>query len=411
MSNCMKRSLAFLSAAFLAALAAACAGTPAPDATPNPDKALLAGRWEQFIPVESLPQTLELETSGGARVDGEACTWRLRGDTLYIGRGGAEKAYGYTVSGYMLTLTCAEADASDFYINPERFADGADDNARFKGRWGGFSTFGMMDFDGAGGLTDIVYTTAGRADLPKRYAARDGILQSADADGNHTYNLYAFSPEGALLLAETPEYDELERQWSPHWKKSEPGPAMLGNWTMAFDTQPGAAGFPAQLQLGAGGAAKAGTPGFPGADIRWEYYNGGFLALMMSDADLRYAWCESAGGGVLFLGNPDADEAWYYDDARYKPTVEALADIAGIWREEEGGMALEVRAGGTVLAADGGGKETELSAQAAGGLMRLRKGDDTWYMAYDADDGEMSLWYGGAPFFGEREMPARLIRD
>jgi hypothetical protein len=164
------------------------------------------------------------------------------------------------------------------------------------------------------------------------------------------------------------------------------------------------------LELGAGGAAKARTQGVPAFDIRWEYYNGGFAVLLMSDTDLRYAWCESA-GGALFLGNPDADEAWYYDGAQYKPTIGALADIAGLWREEDGRMALEIRADGTVKATDDEGKETELSGQAAGGLMRLKKGANTWYMACEADEGQMSLYYGSVPFFGGKEMPVSLTKD
>lgn len=405
----MKRLAALTIIFLLAALPCGCA-KPAPQPTANPDAALVAGHWEQFIPVQSLPQTLTLDASGTATADGSNGTWRLSGDTLAIRRGGSEDDFTYTVSGYMLTLTSDEADASDFYINPDTFASGADKNAQLAGQWAAFSTFSMMNFDGSGGLDDIVYTTAGRTDLPMKYAARDGILQTEDTSRNYTYNLFDFSSDGALLLAETTDYDNPDRQWTAYWKKTEPDAGLLGDWTMAFDTQPGSTGLPSALKLQAGGKGSAEAQGAPSAaDIQWECYNGGFVVLA-AGANLQYAWY-TAQGGVFALGNPDVDEAWYIDESRYKPDVAGLKGIAGGWKEEDTKMELDVGESGSVTAVNDVGTKTSLAAAAADGLLQLRQGGKTYYLSYSVDDNEMKLYYGDVPFFSQKEMPATLTKQ
>lgn len=400
---------ALLLALLAAALPPGCAKpTPQPTA-PNPEAELLAGHWEQFIPVASLPQSVTLDASGSAAVDGADATWRIEGDTLYLRRGRSEDAYAYTVSGYMLTLTDANADASDFYINPEAFAAGADRNAQLAGQWAAFSTFESLRFNGAGGLSDVVYTTAGRTELPMKYAARDGILQTADASGNMTYNLYDFSPEGALLLAETSDYDNPNRRWTAYWKKTDPDAGLLGEWKLAFHTQGGNAGLPAALTLGGGGAGSMAAQGAAPVPMLWEYYDGGFAVLDSGGADLQYFWCEQA-DGVLSLGNPDVDEAWYFDESRYRPEASGLKAIEGAWREEDAEMGLDVGPGGVATAVDDEGRKTGLAAAAAGGLMKLTTGGKTYYIAYGVDGDEMKLYYGDVPFFGAKEMPVTLVK-
>jgi hypothetical protein len=404
----MKRLVAFL--LLVALCLAGCAGQPSQPATANPDAALLTGLWEQLISVESLPQEIALDASGSAVVDGESGHWRLDDGMLYLRSGGSESVFSCTVSGYMMTLNSASADASDFYINPALFSAGAGSNAALAGQWAAFSTFGMMAFDGADGLDSIVYTTAGRTVLKQKYAALDGILQTVDTGGNYTYNLYDFSAEGALLLAETTEYDRDERQWTAYWKKANPEPGLVGDWSLAFDTQPGSAGLPAALKLRGDGTGSAEQRGAAASDIRWEYYSGGFVVLLYSDTYLQYAW-SGVQGGVLSLGNPDVDEAWYTDESRYRPTVAGLQEILGTWKAGDSSMELRIGPGNFTSATNDSGMEAQLSASSADSLLKLENGGETYYIAYSVDDGTMRIYYGNVPFFDAKEMPASLTKQ
>lgn len=406
----MKRTcMAFILAATMMACASGCA-KPAPQSPPNPDAALLAGQWEQFIPIESMPQAIALDASGAAEVDNVSGRWRLEPGSLFIRQGGQEDKYSYTVTGYMLTLYDTSTDTSEFYINPQIFAAGADKNASFKGQWAAWSTFGKMSFDGGTGLDNIVYTTTGRTDLTQKYAARDGILQTVDADGNYTYNLFSFGGDGALLLAETTDYDNENKQWTAYWKTAPPASGLLGEWTQIIDTSPGGAGLPAVLTLGGDGAGGAAAQGKSAAAIKWEYYGGGFILIEYSETNLQYAWC-SQQGGALYLGNPDVDEAWYIDSSRLKPTAAPLKDILGTWKLEDSKLALAVKSNGTVEVTNEAGETTALDASAADGILKLERSGKTYYMAYSVDGGSMKLYYGQLPFLEQKEMPVTLVKS
>lgn len=399
---------ALLAFALLAFTAAGC-GKPTAQPTPGPDAAALAGLWEQFMPVESMPREITLDASGSAAVDNENCRWRLDGGSLFIRRGGQETRYSYTVSGYMMTLYDTSSDTSEFYINPQVFAAGADRNADFKGLWAAWSTFAMMAFDGEGGLSNIVYTTAGRTDLGARYAARDGILQTVDTGGGYTYNLYSFGEDGALLLAETTDYDNENKQWTAYWKSAAPPEGLPGSWTRVAGQSPGEGGFPSVLNLVADGSGSAAAQGGGTTGLHWEYYAGGFVIIKYSETDLRYAWCTPQGGS-LFLGNPDVDEAWYIEPGRYKPSTGPLKDIAGTWTLEGSRLALAVQADGTASATNEAGETAAFAASAADGMLKLTRGGDTYYMSYSVDGDTMQLFYGQVPFLDQKEMPVTLTK-
>lgn len=403
----------FSAALAILALLLPLAGCAKPTAqpTPDPDAALLAGHWEQFIPIQSMPQAITLDPAGSAVVDDETGRWRLDTGQLYLRHGGAEDRYSYTVSGYMLTLYDVASDTSEFYINPDAFIKGADKNGELSGQWAAWSTFEMMSFDGEAELDDIVYTTAGRTVLQKQYAARDGILETVDASGNYTYNLYSFSQEGALLLAETADYDNQDKQWTPYWKKTAPGADLLAGWTLAFDTSPGDSGLPSALELKSGDACTAAQQGKASAGISWEYYDGGFLVLKYSDTNLQYAWCTPQ-GGVLGLGNPDVDEAWYTDASRYRPSAAALSSLEGTWKQEGSGTALRIDAkSGAADVTNNEGKTTSLKASAADGLLKLDLSNKTYYMAYSVNGDTMQIYYGDFPYLDQAEMPVTLTKS
>jgi hypothetical protein len=390
-------------------LAAGCAA-PTPQPTPNPDAPELVGRWQQFIPIESMPADLTLDLSGSGAVDGETARWRLADGDIYIKWGGRETRYSYTVSGYMLTLYDISAGASEFYINPEVFAAGADRNAELKGRWAAWSTFSKLDFDGGGGLTTIVYTTAGRTDLMQKYAARDGILQTADTGGNYTYNLYSFDEDGALLLAETSEYDSENRQWTAYWKLEEAPRDVLGEWSKAVAKEPGDEGLPATLRLEDGNKGSATAGGKAASDIKWEYYSCGFVILEHSETNLQYAWC-SQREGVLALGNPDLDEAWYTGPA-FRPGGALPEELAGAWKpEEESKLKLVLKANGMAELTDEAGETRLAAAAAAGDLIRLQYEGKNYYMAYYIDNDTMQLYYNEQPFLEKKDLPVILAKN
>ena len=395
--------------AMLWLLAAGCGAPAAGSATPHPDASALAGLWEQLIPMDGMPASLTLDASGAATSGGEAARWRLEGNDLYLKRGGQETRYSYTVAGYMLTLYDYTSDTSEFYINPEAFAAGADGNADFKGRWAAWSTYSKLDFDGEGGLTTAVYTTAGRTDLASRYAARDGILQTADASGNYTYNLYSFATDGTLLLAETSEYDSDTRQNTAYWKTADPPAGLPGEWREAVSNQPAGAGLPALLKLTADGKGSAGQQGGDMQFLKWEYFAGGFLLFEHSETDLQYAWC-TLGDGVLFLGNPDVEEAWYLG-AGYKPGVEPIKALEGTWKGGDGKLALTFKPGGVLELTNSAGETAAAAVSAAGGVLELKKDGRTYHMAYTADEATMELYYGEQPFLEENEMPVTLDKS
>lgn len=392
-------------------LAAGCGAPTAGIATPHPDASALVGLWEQFIPMDGMPQEITLDASGSAAVDSDTAQWRLEGDDLYIRRGGREARYGYTVSGYMLTLHDVSTDTSEFYVNPVAFSAGADKNAELKGRWAAWSRFSKMDFDGEAELTNIIYTTAGRTDLLVKYAARDGILQTVDTSGNYTYNLYSFGDDGALLLAETSEYDNETRQSTAYWQTGEAPAGLYGEWKKAVATEPAGQGLPAALRLDENGKGSTAAAGGDPAFFKWEYYAGGFILIEEGETNLQYAWC-SQQDGALFLGNPDVDEAWYIDKSRYRPTAGALKELEGSWKPEgESKLALVIGASGTVEITDAAGKTAKLGVAAAGGVLELKKGKDTYYMAYSLEDGTLQLYYGDQPFWQADEMPLILVRS
>lgn len=401
----VKAAILILAALFFAT---AC-GRPAAPATPNPDAALLAAHWEKFIPIESMPDAIILDSSGGAVAGGVNGRWRLEGGMLYIRYSGEEDAFSYTVSGYMLTVYNTKTDTSGIFINAEAFAAGADKNADFQGQWAAWSTFGKMAFDGGTDLNDIIYTTAGRTVIGKKYAARDGILQTADTSGNYTYNLYSFSPDGALQLAETADYDNDEKQWTQYWKKAEAKSGLTGIWKQVISANPGGTGLPAVLTLANGGAGTATVPAGAPAAINWEYYPGDFIIIEYSQTNLVYAW-ETLAGGTLYLGNPDVDEAWYIDTSRYKPTTAPLDSLIGVWEAEEGSMRLTFKANHTVEMRNEAGETSVVSALAQDGLMQLSAGGKTYYMAYTVDEDTIKLNYNELPFLEQKEMPVTLVR-
>jgi hypothetical protein len=384
---------------------------PTPKPTPDPDAALLAGQWEQFIPIESMPQQITLDPSGSAVVGDETGRWRLEAGQVYIRHSGTEDRYSYTVSGYMLTLFDVSSNTSEFYINPDAFYSDGAKNAELNGQWAAWSTFSMMNFDGDTELDNIVYTTAGRTVLQQKYAARDGILQTVDASGNYTYNLYSFSQEGALLLAETSDYDNQDKQWTPYWKKAAPDASLLASWTLAFDTSPGDTGLPSAIKLSNGDEGSAARQGKAETPVKWEYYNGGFIIIEYSETDLQYAWCTPQ-GSVLGLGNPDVDEAWYFDAGRFKPSAVPLAAISGLWKQEDAQTSLNFNEkGGAVAVTNNAGKTTTLSAAALDGLLKLTLGGKTYYMAYSVSGDTMQIYYGDFPFLDQAEMPVTLMKS
>jgi hypothetical protein len=395
-------------AAALLFLAAGCAA-PAALATPNPDAVFLEGTWQQFIPMDGMPASLTLDAAGSGAVDDETARWRLADSDIYIRWNGQETRYSYTVSGYMMTLHDISSGTSEFYINPSVFAAGADTSAGLKGRWAAWSTFSKLDFDGGEDLTTIVYTTAGRTDLMGKYAARDGILQSVDASGNYTYNLYTFDTDGALLLAETTEYDSEERQWTAYWRLVEAPADLLGEWSRAVAKEPGDEGLPASLCLDAGNTGTAAAGGKPASGIRWEYYSGGFVILEYSETNLQYAWC-SQKDGVLSLGNPDLDEAWYLGRG-FRPGAGLPDELAGTWRMEESKLALVLRTNGTAEITDEAGETRIASASAAGGILQLNYLGRNYYMAYYVDNDTMQLYYNEQPLMEQKDLPVILVKS
>jgi hypothetical protein len=385
-------------------------GTAAPQSTANPDAAQLVGKWEQFIPIESMPAEITMDASGSAVVGGTAGRWRLEGDKLTIRQSGQEDQYSYTVTGYMLTLFDIAAGTSEFYINPDSFTAGADKNVELTGRWAAWSTFGKLVFDGGTGLDSIEYTTTGRSDNQKKYAARDGILQTIDSNGAYTYNLYSFASDGALQLAETTDYDNDTKQWTVYSKKVNPPDSLIADWTMAFDTEIGDEGLPVSLKLDSDGTGRAAAAGSTPADMTWEYYNGGFVILEYSQTNLQYAYCTTQ-GAMLSLGNPEVDEAWYTDSSRYKPTAEQITSLLGTWKLEDSKLSLTFKANATMTATNEAGDEQTVSVTAADGLLKLQKGKDVYYMAYTVDGDTMQLYYGQIPFLDQKEMPVTVTKS
>ncbi len=396
---------AILTLTALAALAVAC-GKPAADATANPDADALKGRWLQFIPVDSMPEQLWLDPSGGAAVDDEAARWLLQGGLLVLRQGGNDRSFSYTVSGYMLTLFDMAGDASAFYINPDSFAAEASGNGKLAGEWAAFDSWGKLIFDGKRSLVSMVHTEGGDTRIDQSYAARDGILQAEDTAGNFSYNLYSESQDGALLLAETADYDNDVKQWTPYWKRAEPESGLLGHWNRVISSDAGNTAMPDVLELDAAGAGKAGAKGAMPVDFRWEYYNGGFL-LMRIGSDHLYAWC-GAEGGVLFVGNPDVDECWYVDQDRFHPTAQPLSALAGTWATEDGAVTLAVKGASFTLTSKE--ESNSFSALAADGLLKLAKGNAAYFAAYSLEDGELRLYGAGLPLIGQMEMPIVLVR-
>jgi hypothetical protein len=388
------------------------AGCAKPTAKPtaNPDADLLVGQWEQFIPIESMPAEITMESAGSATVDGTSSRWRLDGGKLFIRHGSQEDQYSYTVSGYMMTLFDVQTETSEFYINPETFTSGADKNQELAGQWAAWSTYAKMSFDGGTEMDNIVYTTAGRADLTQKYAARDGILQGVDASGNYTYNLYSFSNEGALLLAETTDYDSETKQWTAYWKKTAPDANMVAAWSMVIDSDPTNTTAPIALKLNKDGTASATMKGSVPTNIKWEYYNGGFVIIEYSDTNLQYAW-SGVQGSALNLSNPDTEDAWYVDTTRYKPTAAPLQAIQGQWKLEDSKMMLDFKANGTLTATNDAGTVTTLSATAADGMLKLESGGKTYYMQYSVDGDTMKVYYGQLSFLDQKEMPVSLVKS
>lgn len=382
-------------------------GRPLAQTTPHPDTAQIAARWHQFVPVGTMPVEIVLDPSGSAVVDGDTGRWRLEGGRLLVRLGGGEQGYSYTVSGYMMTLFDENTDTSGFYINPDAFAAGATGNEALAGQWAAFAGWGKMVFDGKSELASVVHTEAGDTEIRQAYAARDGILQTEDSGGSFTYNLYSMSEEGALLLAETSDYDNDVKQWTPYWKRVEPEAAILGQWSRVIRTDPGQTALPETLSLEGSGAGAAGNPGSNPTAFSWEYYQGGFVLMRFSRTSRLYAWC-GAQGGVLFLGNPAVDECWYIDQSRYHPTAEPLMELAGRWETEDGAAAVEITGDGAVTVRSQAGEEAAFSGLAADGLLRLIEGAATWHAAYALNEGSLALYCAGLPVLGQMEMPVVL---
>ncbi len=390
-----------------AAMMASACGAPKPDATAHPDMEALQGRWQQFIPVEALPEQLLLDPSGSATLGDETGTWVLQGGLMVLRQGGAERSFSYTISGYMLTLFDMDADVSSFYINPDEFAAEASGNGELAGEWAAFDSWGKLSFDGKGGLVSMVHTEGGDTRIDQTYAARDGILQAEDTSGNFSYNLYSMSQDGALLLAETSDYDNDVKQWTSYWKRVEPDQGLLGQWARVISTDTGNTSMPDMLEMAAAGMGKAGAKGAMPVDFHWEYYNGGFL-LMRIGSDHLYAWC-GAEGGVLFVGNPDVDECWYVDQSRYHPTAEPLGELAGNWATDDGAVTLIVEDSSFKLHSNK--EDTAFTALAADGMLRLKQGSASYYAAYSLEDGELRLYGAGLPVIGQMEMPLVLVKQ
>lgn len=387
-------------------LAAGCAKPTQPP--PTGENALLVGLWEQFVPVGSMPVEIELISSGDAAADGSSGRWRVEDDKLFIGQGGSEEAYSFTVSGYMLTLYNAATETSCFYINPKLFAEGADGNGSLAGQWAAWSAWGKLDFDGKSELNNIMYTTAGPTEVRQQYAARDGILQTVDTAGNYTYNLYRLEESGVLQLAETTDYDNDVKQWTAYWKKAAPGEGFTGQWKLVIDENKEDGSLPVALRLEANGSGSATVAGGASSGILWEDF-GDFILIQYSQTNMVYAW-RAVQGGVMYLGNPDADEGWYIDESRYQPTKEALVALAGTWKTEDGSASLEITADGSMTVRDGAGEAQSVAVTTSDGMMRLTAGSKTYYMAYGLDGDSLKLYYSQLPFLEQRELPVGLER-
>ncbi len=381
---------------------------PAKPGVTHPSLTNLTGQWVQFVPVNTLPERLTLDAGGHAQTDKDSGTWRLVNEKLMVRLGGRETAYDFTVSSYMLTLVNNSTGDSSFYIDPNLFAQQGDDNAKFTGQWAAFSTYGMLNFDGQGTLQDIYYDqSAGKSTRTLKYTARDGILQAVDDAGNVIYNLYSFA-DGTMRLGETSEYDSDLKQWTVYWKKSEPS-ALLAKWTRLID-QTGTDGMalPQVVELKSDGKATVTRAGGSPVDAAWEYYEGGFLLLRLSDMDIQYAYA-SPDGPVLMLDNGDEARSWYTTDS-FRNALKAPKELAGKWTSEEPALTLEAEEDGTMTFTLGD-KSYPASATAAGGILVLRHNNQTYYIAYQADDFTLSLAYKSAPFLPADIQTVTLTKE
>ena len=399
----MKKSLAGLAVLLLLiAPLTACSGAAQPQASNNPDFAHLVGQWQQFIPIASLPEQMELTEDGGATVDGENSRWQLVGDQLRLRTGIGQHLYSYTLTDdYLLTLVDEDEEASAYYINPAAFAASADSNDQLKGQWGSFDSFARLDFDGRGKLNDVVYTSAGETALERSYAAQDGILQSVDTDGNYTYNLFSFSPEGALLMAESSEFDNENKQWTAYWKLADPPQNLLGQWKTALVlSEDGAEPLPYEISLAAGGVGSVTDTAGDNEPISWRYYGSDFIEWTTQDHTVSYAHCDRK-ATTLYLNNTDGSQCWYLSGAFKStiPTVKGLAGFVGLWKVSDSAVQLKVEAGGKLTFRDGQGKDVQATAVAQDGLIKVSYEGKYYYMYAEVQDGVLAMMFGDLPFW------------
>ncbi len=381
-----------------------------PQASADPDQAALPGRWQQFIPIDSMPNALEFHENGSMVVDGNEGRWQLSNGQLRIRTTGGQRNYGYTLSGYLLTLVDVDADTSAYYINPDLFARGADANDKLKGDWGAFDSYARLQFDGTGKVNDVVYTSAGETALERTYAAQDGILQSEDSDGSYTYNLFSFSDDGALLLAESSEFDNENKQWTAYWQVTGAPAGLVNVWKAALPVTDGEeSGLPATLSLEAGGVGSVADKEGTVATVTWRYYAGGFVEWTTEGHDVSYAHC-SLSGKVLYLNDADESQCWY-TNANYAPTIQGLASFAGQWIADDGVTQLTVAQGGKLTFRNAQGKDVVADATAADGLIRVRYENADYYLYGEVQDGVFSLVFGDLPFWdGVEGNPLALTK-
>ncbi len=381
-----------------------------PQASADPDQAVLPGRWQQFIPIDSMPGELEFSENGSMTVDDEEGRWQLSNGQMRVRTASGQHNYGYTLSGYLLTLVDVDADTSAYYINPEVFAQGADANDELNGDWGSFDSYARLQFDGAGKVNDVVYTSAGETALERTYAARDGIVQSEDSDGGYTYNLFSFSDEGALLLAESSEFDNDDKQWTAYWQVTDAPAGLVDVWKATLPVTDGEeSGLPATLSLASGGVGSVSDDAGTATAITWRYYAGGFVEWTNENHDVSYAHC-SLSGTALYLNDADESQCWYANGS-YAPIIQGLASFAGQWKAEDGVTQLTVAEGGKLTFRNAQGKDVAADATAADGLIRVRYDEEDYYLYGEVQDGVLSLVFADLPFWdGVEGNPLALTK-
>jgi hypothetical protein len=173
---------------------------------------------------------------------------------------------------------------------------------------------------------------------------------------------------------------------------------LTARWKRVINMSSETEALPEVLELkpaGKGSITKTGGSPQPTA---WEFYADGFLILQPSDYEMTYAY-STPYGPTLFLSTSDESQSWYVNES-FNSALKAPAELAGSWKSAEPSVELKISADGSLLFANNG-KQYKGTATAAGAIMVVRQGGDTYYLSFHREEDTLYLGYRAVPFLPE----------